>query len=111
MKGNGIKAKTPVEKPDVIKVLSAEQLEQVREYFRWEFRETELRGALDSLIDLKRGSGEEQDASMIEDAQEIIVETLLPETEEWEENIYNYCANRQISFLDEIDARLKGWIL
>lgn len=98
-------------KPAMLENMTPDQLDDIRDYFRWEFRETELRGALDSLIDLKRGSGEEQDASMIEDAQEIIVETLLPETEQWEENIYNYCANRQISFLDEIDARLKGWIL
>lgn len=98
-------------KPAMLENMTPEQLDDIREYFRWEFRENELRGALDSLIDLKRGSGEEQDASMIEDAQEIIVETLLPDTVEWEENIYNYCANRQISFLDEIDARLKGWIL
>lgn len=98
-------------KPEALENMTPEQLDDIRDYFRWEFRETELRGALDSLIDLKRGSGEEQEASMIEDAQEIIVETLLPDTVEWEENIYNYCANRQISFLDEIDARLKGWIL
>ena len=98
-------------KPAMLESMTPEQLDDIRDYFRLEFRETELRGALDSLIDLKRGSGEEQDASMIEDVYELVVEKLLPDTEEWEENIYNYCANRQISFLDEIDARLKGWIL
>ena len=98
-------------KPEMLENMTPEQLDDIRDYFRWEFRENELRGALDSLIDLKRGSGEEQDASMIEDVYELVVEKLLPDTEEWEENIYNYCANRQISFLDEIDARLKGWIL
>lgn len=98
-------------KPAALENMTPEQLADIRDYFRREFRETELRGALDSLIDLKRGSGEEQDASMIEDVYDLIVETLLPDTAEWEENIYNYCANRQISFLDEIDARLKGWIL
>lgn len=98
-------------KPAALENMTPEQIDDIREYFRWEFRENELRGALDSLIDLKRGNGDEQDASMIEDVYELIIETLLPETEQWEENIYNYCANRQISFLDEIDARLKGWIL
>ena len=102
-------------KPATLENMTPEQIDDIREYFRWEFRENELRGALDSLIDLKRGNGEEQDASMIEDVYELIIETLLPETEQWEENIYNYCADRQISFMDEIlheiETRLKGWIL
>lgn len=98
-------------KPAALENMTPEQLNDIRDYFRREFRETELRGALDSLIDLKRGNGEDQDADMLEDVYELIVEKLLPETEEWEENIYNYCANKQISFLDEVDARLNGWVL
>ena len=98
-------------KPAALENMTPEQLNDIRDYFRREFRETELRGALDSLIDLKRGNGADQDADMLEDVYELIVEKLLPETEEWEENIYNYCANKQISFLDEVDARLNGWVL